>query len=191
MEAATNTVCKGKSMLLLQGTDSMTDNGVEQSSADKLADTVAVLPKERLVVRSLDFDKPSTDVATTVFSATPMADKAKRGRKSKTLVVQPEELRFTRSCLKIDNPVLAVQSRPKKKSRAKFLLGLPQDEGANVEEDNDQEEDDQEFINIPATPIALRKWVGPQLGIAPEKLTKERLEADPATSSSKDGHDDA
>jgi hypothetical protein len=88
-------------------------------------------------------------------------------------------------------PVLEVKPRPKKKSRAKFLLVLPQDEGVNVDEDNDQGEDDQEFINIPATPIALRKWVGPQLGIAPEKLTKERLEADPATSSSKDGHDDA
>jgi hypothetical protein len=123
MEVATNTVCQGNSMLLLQGTYSMTDSGVEHSSADKLADTVAILPKERPVARSLDFDKLSADVATTVFSATPMADKAKRGRKSKTLVVQPEELRFTRSCLKIDNPVLAVQPRPRRSLVQSSCLG--------------------------------------------------------------------
>jgi hypothetical protein len=51
MEVATNTVCQGNSMLLLKGTYSMTDSGVEHSSADKLADTVAVLPKERPVAR--------------------------------------------------------------------------------------------------------------------------------------------
>jgi hypothetical protein len=88
-------------------------------------------------------------------------------------------------------PVLEVKPRPKKKSRAKFLLVLPQDEGVNVDEDNDQGEDDQEFINIPATPIEVMQRVGSQLGIAPDKLTKVRLEADPATSSSTDGHDNA
>ncbi|KAM0880257.1 hypothetical protein ACQ4PT_033714 [Festuca glaucescens] len=195
METATNTDCQGNSKLLLQGADNMFDSGVEQIFADKLADIVAVFPKERPVARLLDFDKPSGDVATTVFFATPMTAKAKRGHKSKTLVVQPEERRFTRSCLKKDGcrpaPVLAVQPRPKKKSRAKFLLVLPHDEEANVEEDNDRGEDDQEFINIPATPIAVMQRVGSQLGIAPEKFTKERLEADPATSSSTDGHDDA
>ncbi|KAM0867046.1 hypothetical protein ACQ4PT_042252 [Festuca glaucescens] len=174
--------------------DGTTDSVGEQITADELADRVVVLPKERPVARSLDFDKPTDEFTSTVFSATPMTAKTKRGRKSKTLVVQPEECRFTLSYLKKDGhrpaPVLAVQPRPKKKARAKFLLVLPQDEEAEAEEATAQEEDDQEYINIPATPIAVMQRVGSELGIAPEKLTKEKLEADPASSPSTDAHDD-
>ncbi|KAM0870932.1 hypothetical protein ACQ4PT_039719 [Festuca glaucescens] len=194
MKDANVTDCQGKSMRLLQGSDGMIDAAVEQCSTHVPTDTVAVLTKERSVARSLDFDKPSTEEATTVFSASPMTVKAKRGRKSRTMVVQPEERRFTRSCLKKDGcrpaPVLAIQPRPKKRSHAKFLLELPQDEGVHSEEDVDQGEDTQDFINIPATPVAVMQRVGSQLGIAPEKLTKEKLEADLVTSSSTDDHDE-
>ncbi|KAM0895253.1 hypothetical protein ACQ4PT_023971 [Festuca glaucescens] len=193
-EVATEIDCQQSTKLLLQSIDGTNDSVGEQITADELAGCVVVLPKERLVARSLDFDKPTDEFTSTVFSATPMTAKTKRGRKSKTLVVQPQERRFTRSCLKKGGcrpaPVLAVQPHSKKKARAKFLLVLPQDEEAEAEEETAQEEDDQEYINIPATPIAVMQRVGSELGIAPEKLTKEKLEADPASSPSTDAHDD-
>jgi hypothetical protein len=42
---------------------------------------------------------------------------------------------------------------------------------------------------MPATPIVVMQRVGGQLGILPEKLTKEKLEADPAISEVYSSHD--
>ncbi|KAM0853811.1 hypothetical protein ACQ4PT_050826 [Festuca glaucescens] len=153
-----------------------------------------VLLKERPVARALVFDRPDEESTTTIFSASPVSARKKRGRKMKMPIVQPEEHRFTRSCLKKDGcrpaSILSVQPRPKKKARAMFLLVLQQDEGAADSTSTDGAAHE-EYINILATHIAVMQKVGLELGIAPEKLTKEQLEADPASSSSTDTNDDA
>jgi hypothetical protein len=68
------------------------------------------------------------------------------------------------------------KSKAKKIPRAKLLI-LQQD----VSEPSFAEEkgQDEGRVQTPATPIHIMQRVGHQLGISPDKLTKEQLEADP------------
>jgi hypothetical protein len=132
-----------------------------------------------------DMDKQESTVS-------PITTRKKRGKKVKTPLVLPEERRFTRSCLKKDGyrpaPVVIVQKGPKKRARLKLLLS-PQGEGTEEVDDHDEVATEEEPVNIPVTPIWIMQKVDAQLGIDPAKLTKDKLEADPADASST-GSDD-
>jgi hypothetical protein len=113
-------------------------------------------------------------------TATPTVSK-KRGTRSKVKaqLVQSEERRFTRSCLKEGykpKPVLSVQPKIKKKARAKLLIQNAEKE----EEESSQAKDDTEVLEetYPVTPVHVLQRVGLSLGIAPSKLTQEQLEAE-------------
>jgi hypothetical protein len=93
------------------------------------------------------------------------------------------------------------KSKPKSKPRAKFLLQCVQEEkhqGKKSEavSDNSQQSvcqikhKDQPKIPSPATPIPIMQRVGRELGISPDKLTKELLEADPTSSETPPTSDD-
>jgi hypothetical protein len=144
---------------------------------------------KRKVARVLDFEDHNAEsdvLHSTEFSATLSTPKQKRPRKVRAPLVQPAERMFTRSSLKSDGykPKAVIDGEPKKKkmSRAKMLVvnqthrekenadvGLEQ----NVQMDQEEEE-------IPVTPIVVMQNVGLALGIPPEKLTKEQLEAGPS-----------
>jgi hypothetical protein len=148
-----------------------------------------VIQVKRKVARVLDFEDHHAEfdiLHSTEFSATPSTPKKKCPRKVRAPLVQPAERRFTRSSLKSDGykPKAVIDGEPKKKkmSRAKMLVvnqthikkenadvGLEQ----NVQIDQEEEE-------IPVTPIVVMQNVGLALGISPEKLTKEHLEAGPS-----------
>ncbi|KAK1611422.1 hypothetical protein QYE76_035095 [Lolium multiflorum] len=96
--------------------------------------------------------------------------------------------RFTRSCLNKEGyrprPVLDIQPKIKKKSRANLLLVRAaendEEEQHNLHnEDTREEETDEATADIPVTPLPVLQFVGIALGIAPEKLTREQLEAEP------------
>ncbi|KAM0894003.1 hypothetical protein ACQ4PT_024742 [Festuca glaucescens] len=92
-------------------------------------------------------------------------------RKAAAPLVQSIERRFTRSYLKIDGyrakPILAIQPKIKKKSRAKNLLMLLEKEAQQQEQGEEQGNEEQ--AQVPITPIAVMQRVGLALGIAPEK----------------------
>jgi hypothetical protein len=165
----------------------------ENIAKDK--DMISVLARRRLVARALCFEAdPSSgtyDSQPPIFSASPISMKKKRNWQARTPVVQPTQKRFTHSCLKTDGyrpkPILGDQPRPKKKQRSKLLLvEMVNDESkSNTPQSNAEPED----VEIPPTPIRVMQNVGMKLGIGPEKLTREQLEADPqkhSTSSSDD-----
>jgi hypothetical protein len=84
-------------------------------------------------------------------------------------------------------PILGDQPRTKKKQMIKLLLvEVVNDENmSNTTQSTTEPED----VQIPPTPIRVMQNVGMKLGIGPEKLTREQLEADPQkhlTSSSDD-----
>ncbi|KAM0857114.1 hypothetical protein ACQ4PT_048681 [Festuca glaucescens] len=119
----------------------------------------------------------------------------KKSRKKLAPVVETTERRFTRSCLKNEGyrpkPVLAVQPNIKKKTRAKLLLVDKEDEiqhEAQKEVPREEQSEEQQE-EIPVTTIQVLQSVGIALGIAPEKLTKDQLEADPIKGSAS-GADD-
>ncbi|KAM0824264.1 hypothetical protein ACQ4PT_070311 [Festuca glaucescens] len=118
--------------------------------------------------------------------------KRRKARKSATPLVQPTERRFTRSCLKTDGyrpkPILAVQPKIKKKSRAKNLLMSMEKEAQQQE--HGEEQDNEEQAQVPVIPIAVMQRVSQALGIAPEKLSKEQLEAAPADKDEKKSPDE-
>jgi hypothetical protein len=120
--------------------------------------------------------------------------KKRRQRKKVVPLVENSERRFTRSCLNKEGyrpkPVLDMLPKIKKKSRAKLLL--VRDAENDVEEqhslhneDAREEETDEAATDIPVTPLPVLQSVGIALGIAPEKLTKEQLEAEPVKGKSK------
>jgi hypothetical protein len=132
----------------------------------------------------------------------PATIRKKRGKKVKAPLVLPEERRFTRSCLKKDGyrpaPIVMVQKGPKKRVRSRLFLCSQGDEAQmdGTEGDHEAEAVDQgdvapeeEPVNVPATPIWIMQKVGVKLGIDPAKLTKEKLEADPASSTSSGSND--
>jgi hypothetical protein len=114
--------------------------------------------------------------------------KKRRQRKKMAPLVENSERRFTRSCLNKEGyrprPVLDIQPKIKKKSRAKLLLvtaeEIDEEEQHNLHnEDTMEEETDEAPTDIPVTPLPVLQSVGIALGIAPEKLTREQLEAEP------------
>jgi hypothetical protein len=108
----------------------------------------------------------------------------KRRAKTTATLVQSAERRFTRSCLKMDGyrpaPVLAVQPKIRKKVRAKNLLMTMDQEAVEQEKVQEEEQRNEEQATpVPPIPLALLQRVGHSLGIAPDKLSKEQLEAGP------------
>jgi hypothetical protein len=110
--------------------------------------------------------------------------KKRRPRRKVVPLVENAERRFTRSCLRKEGyrskPVLDIQPNIKKKSMAKMLL-VRDEENVQQNPHNEESHDD-----IPVTPLPVLQSVGIALGIAPEKLTKEQLEAEPVKGTSKE-----
>jgi hypothetical protein len=152
-----------------------------------------VHPRRRSVARALCFDdvsESSEEHLPPVFAATPVSSLRKKGRgrprKIQAPLVEPENRRFTRSSLKSNgfrpSPVVQQMARPKKKPRAKMLIcqGTMDEEGQSGSK---------EKVQIPATPIQTMQKVGVELGIDPEKLSREKLEAAPSSSTSECSND--
>ncbi|KAM0847511.1 hypothetical protein ACQ4PT_054974 [Festuca glaucescens] len=133
-------------------------------------------------------------VITVVLEDLPVAAaiRKKRARKVDAPLVQSTERRFTRSCLKMDGyrpkPVLVVQPKIRNKTRAKCLLVSLEKEAQHQEQMEEQSDEEQD--QVPITPISVMQRVGLALGIAPEKLSKEQLEAAPADKEEKKSPDD-
>jgi hypothetical protein len=130
----------------------------------------------------LEEKKEHTEV---LFQATPLVTKRQRPRKVITPLVQSNERRFTRSCLKDGyrpTPVLEAPPRKKAKGRAKLLAMQDAQQGASptsTSKNNTHEEREEGFVRTPATPIHVLQRIGRQLGIPEENLTKDKLEAAP------------
>jgi hypothetical protein len=113
-----------------------------------------------------------------------VSTKSRSKKKATTQLVQSTERRFTRSCLKDDGyrpaPILAVQPKIKKKTRARNLL-MAQDktDQSQGQEEASQAHDGESQAQVPAIPIVVLQRVGHALGIAADKLSKEQLEAAP------------
>jgi hypothetical protein len=103
-------------------------------------------------------------------------------------VVEPANRRFTRSSLKLQGfrPKPIIEKVKPLKPRAKFLLQqLDHDLIEEKEEGHDQMgAQESQTACTPETPIPVMQRVGRELGIAPEKLSKELLEAAPKGPSS-------
>ncbi|KAM0886498.1 hypothetical protein ACQ4PT_029612 [Festuca glaucescens] len=112
----------------------------------------------------------------------PISSPKKRRTKATAPLVQSADRRFTRSCLKMDGyrptPVLAVQPKIKKKVRAKNLLMTMEHEAVEQPQEEEQRNGEQ-AAPVPPIPLALLQRVGHSLGIAPDRLSKEQLEAAP------------
>jgi hypothetical protein len=109
-----------------------------------------------------------------------MRKKRGRGRKLQVPLVEPENRRFTRCSLKLQGykPKPVIEKVKPMKAGAKLLVhqfdqSLVRDSAAGSDEQPNQN------IHTPQTPIPVMQRVGRELGIAPEKLTKELLEAAP------------
>jgi hypothetical protein len=155
--------------------------------------------EHRPVARLLSFDSNTDSLAQKappLFSETPGTMHKKRGRprKSQIALVQPANRRFTRSALKDDGfrpkPVIE-KAKTKSKPRAKMLLHMMEAEDGTVTQVQHKNSKDsgKEKVTTPATPIVVMQRVGHELGISPDKLTKDKLEADPS-SSEDHSHDD-
>jgi hypothetical protein len=148
--------------------------------------------QRRSVARTLSLEDADTNTDPPVFAGTSETVCKKRTSRGKKQLVQSENRRFTRSCLKQDGmrpkPVLDAPVRAKKRPRAKLLL-IQQVEAEATRQNAPEKNDGNEKCQIPATPIHVMQRVGKKLGIDPQKLSKEQLEADPNAATS-DGEDD-
>jgi hypothetical protein len=153
------------------------------------------------MARALEFDVPDHSLATAeeqpVFSATPSEPKKRRSRKVLAPLVQPSSCHFTRSCLKGDGfrPKPLVDSQPplKKKVRAKLLIPVQSavlESSGGSGKPNEKQDDGAHDEPIPETPIKIMQNVGIALGISPQKLTVEQLEADPKIHKKNRSNDD-
>jgi hypothetical protein len=129
----------------------------------------------------LDHEQEVNSVAP-LFASSPVSMPKKRGmpRKLQVPVDEPENRRFTRSSLKLQGykPKPVIEKVKPMKARAKLLVrqfdqSLVKDSATSSDEQPNQN------IHTPQTPIPVMQRVGRELGIAPEKLTKELLEAAP------------
>jgi hypothetical protein len=162
-----------------------------------------VTPK-RNVARALNFDDQmaSDEGSSIVFAADSGVAKKKRQRKVSAPLVQSTSRRFTRSCLKLDGyrpkPILDSQPKTKKRCRAKQLVKeLEKDHVQGTDDNGDSsadiglgKEQDFEAESVPETPLRVMQHVGIALGISPDKLTKEQLDADPKISKKNKSNDD-
>jgi hypothetical protein len=108
------------------------------------------------------------------------AQKEGKAKKMQVPVVEPENRRFTRSSLKLQGykPKPVIEKVKPMKTRAKLLVRrFDQSMGRDSVSDRDEQEN--QNIHTPQTPIPMMQRVGRELGIAPKKLTKELLEAAP------------
>jgi hypothetical protein len=146
-----------------------------------------LMPRRR-VSRALNFDQNSSSEleAQPVFSASPVQScRKKRAKKTQAPLVHQSSRRFTRSCLKLGGyrptPLTDSQPKPKKRMRAKKIIldsASESDLSFGVGSDDGMQQE-HEAETIPKTPIKILQNVGVALGISPEKLTEEQLEADP------------
>ncbi|KAM0912257.1 hypothetical protein ACQ4PT_012946 [Festuca glaucescens] len=146
-------------------------------------------PRRKSVKRKETLEEEKEDGAQlpVVFVSTPVLSKNKRARKLASPVVQPQDRRFTRSCLKEGyrpTPVVEVQPKEKPRGRAKLLVVQTdaQQSGSSASTHttgSNPREEEEGFVRAPATPLHVLQRIGRQLGIAEDKLTKEKLEATP------------
>jgi hypothetical protein len=91
-------------------------------------------------------------------------------------------------------PILAVQPKIKKIPRAKLLVRPDEEVQMSKKKQKKQLVDDhgeqQSQQDIPVTPVHVLQRVGRELGIAPEKLTKDLLEADPSVKKNAEANED-
>jgi hypothetical protein len=109
-----------------------------------------------------------------------MPKKRGRPRKMQVPVVEPENRRFTRSSLKLQGykPKLVIEKVKPMKTRAKLLV-RQFDQSMARDSASARDEQANQNIHTPQTPIPVMQRVSRELGIAPEKRTKELLEAAP------------
>jgi hypothetical protein len=120
-------------------------------------------------------------------TVTPLVLNKRAPRRAKSQLVQPAERRFTRSCLAEGykpKPVLSVQPKIRKRSRAKLLIQKADEEEET--KDNATEEKVEAEEVIPVTPVQVLQRVGLSLGIDPSKLTQDQLEAVPKKKANSD-----
>jgi hypothetical protein len=87
--------------------------------------------------------------------------------------------------------MLTIEPKIKKKSRAKLLLVNSSSEDPDDVPDMEEERSTGHAEHqIPVTPLHVMQRVGTALGIAPGKLTKEQLEADPKGAKPTQGSND-
>jgi hypothetical protein len=127
----------------------------------------------------------------------------KRGRpgKSETAVVDTADRRSTRSCTKRDGhrPVSMSDTAPRSKKKVKIQkkkigeeVPVVQDiDTESAEEPQQQHPTDNAAQIPPETPVHIMQNVGISLGIDPDMLTEERLNADPKGKKNKDGPNDS
>jgi hypothetical protein len=133
----------------------------------------------------MDLLEEKKDHTEVLFQATPLVTKKQRARKVITPLVQSNERRFTRSCLRDGyRPAPVIEAPPKKKAKGRAKLLVVQDDqqedsSTPCPENNTNDESEEGFIRTPATPIHVLQRIGRQLGIPEEKLTKEKLVAAP------------
>jgi hypothetical protein len=146
------------------------------------------------VARVLSFDsleqQSDNELGPPLFNATPASMPKKRGRprKSRPLLVEPENKRFTRSSLKSAGcrPRPVIEKVKPKHVRAKLLLPHFDDEfaGEGIGERVKRKK------QTAATPIPVMQRVGQELGISPDKLSREKLEAAPQVQDGSSSQDD-
>ncbi|KAK1668231.1 hypothetical protein QYE76_056390 [Lolium multiflorum] len=121
---------------------------------------------------------------------TPISKRKKRN----VHAVQSLERRFTRSCLNVEGyrpaPILDVQPKIKKIPRAKLLVGPDEVVQMSKKKRSKLMIKESNLQDIPVTPVHVLQRVGRELGIAPEKLTKDLLEADPVVKKNVEANDD-
>jgi hypothetical protein len=140
----------------------------------------------RPVARSLNFghldNEQEVNSVPPLFACSPVSVPKKRGRprKMQVPVVEPENRRFTRSSLKLQGykPKPVIEKVKPMKTRAKLLVRRF-DQSIGRDSVSDRDEQENQNIHTPQTPIPVMQRVGRELGIAPEKLSKELLEAAP------------
>jgi hypothetical protein len=117
-----------------------------------------------------------------------MPKKRGRPRKSRPLLVEPENRRFTRSSLKSAGcrPHPVIEKVKPKHAHAKLLLPNFDDEfaGEGIGERVKRKK------QTAATPILEMQRVGHELGISPDKLSREKLEAAPQVQDDSSPQDD-
>jgi hypothetical protein len=167
----------------------------------------------RPVACALTYEQSEYSIETGLCSehfVSPVSVPKKRGRPRKVQppLVEPANRHFTRSSLKLDGyrsrPVIE-KTKKKVQPRAKLLLSQATSENLvqsamhpdNVAEEmvkitpaNEDDGAGGATVQTPETPIPVLQRVGRQLGISPDKLTKEVLEAAPSDQTKDLHHDD-
>jgi hypothetical protein len=150
-------------------------------------------PKRRSVARSLFIQDSAADsdsclsLAPAVFSASPLRATPKKRKprakkfQAKVVMVDSEFRRSTRSSARRDGyrplSMSDTVSRPRKKS--KTMKKSVEQEKVTMKKSVEQEKmpQDNEELDIPETPIKVMQQVGTALGIDPDQLTEEKLNA--------------